>query len=320
MDVSDFDNGARFVNKLWNASRFLFRYLEPDTKLTALKDLQLNLPNRWLLTEFAETVAKVNHHLEIYRLNDAVENIYHFIWGGFCDWALEAAKVDLNGTDEAKKQATLSVLVYVLDGALRLAHPIIPFVTEELWQHLPHHPDWTRTKSIVIAEFPDTKNVPQFPTDAANWQAVQALVTGIRSTRQQVEISPKEELKALVKSDAALAEVFRAATPWVMPLSNLSSLEVSSSAKRPDQSLVHVGKGYECYIPAAGLVDFEKEKARLSSEIGRIAKIVEGIEKKLSNESFVAKAPAEVVEQAQAQKANMESQVSGLKKSLAALS
>ena len=320
MDVSDFDNGKRFVNKLWNATRFLLRYCSKDMQLKPLDKVSLDLPSKWIINDLRNTAAKIDKLFTDYRLNDGVECMYHFIWGSFCDWAVEAAKVALQSDDAEKKADTLSVMVYCLEGALRLAQPIIPFVTEELWQTLPAHPDWHRPASIIIADYPDAKKVPAFAEEGADWAKVQALVSGIRSTRQQVGISPKEKLKAFINSDDKHADLFSANKDFILALANIASIAAGSSITRPEQSLVHVGQGYECYLPAAGLVDFAKEKARLNAEISRIGKIVDGIDKKLSNESFVQRAPADVVQKTKDQRNNMADQRDNLSKNLAAIS
>ena len=148
MDKSDFDVGAKFINKIWNAGRFLFNYLEKDQPLTPLKDINLDLFKKWIINELRDTAEKANSLLDQYRINEAVETVYHYIWGSYCDWTVEASKGALNSDDEKRKQDTLSVLCYAFEGGLRLLHPIIPFVTEELWQKMPVHPDLERAESI----------------------------------------------------------------------------------------------------------------------------------------------------------------------------
>ena len=140
-------------------SKILIKYVDPKVELPSLDSFEPSMAEKWLLDNFAETAAKVDKNLEAYRVNDAVEDIYHFIWGCFCDWGLENAKASLNGDDEERKLQTISVLVYALNGALRLAHPVIPFITEEIWQKLPSHPDWDKADSITIAKFPEESNL-----------------------------------------------------------------------------------------------------------------------------------------------------------------
>jgi len=319
MEEKDFDHGARFVNKLWNASRFLFNYLDSDIKLKPLAEIDLDLPSKWLLDGLADTTRRVNESFGNYHLNDGVDRIYHFIWGQFCDWGLECAKQALQGADEDKKADVVSVLVYVLDGALRLAHPIMPFVSEELWQKLPHHPDWDRPKSIVVASFPDEKKLNSYSDAKEQWQTVVQMITAIRSVRQQVGIPPKAALDCVAKVDAGLVKVIEESQSYIKSLAHVKSITVSSQCDRPDQSLAAVGKGFECYLPVVGLVDFSKERDRLEHEIKRISKIVDGISKKLTNKNFVDRAPEEVVLQTKEQLENMSGQLESLKENLAAI-
>lgn len=318
MDVNDFDAGGRFINKLWNASRMVLRYCDPDMSLPSLTQCELDLPSKWLLSKLHHTTSAINNSLENYRLNDAVDKIYHFIWDDFCDWALETAK-DALADDSQKKQETLSVLIYTLDQALRLAHPVMPFVTEELWQKLPAHPDCKREKSIVISCFPETKSIPVYPTELSSWQSVQSLISAIRSTRQQVDLSPKQKLQAKVKAADELVAVFKESESWVTRLANLSEIDVATTVDRPEQSLVAVGKDFECFLPAAGLIDFDKERARLNAERERLSKLVAGLEKKLSNKQFVDKAPTDIVANTRKQKQNLEQQLSTVESSLKGL-
>jgi valyl-tRNA synthetase len=325
MDVGDFDAGARFVNKLWNATRFLLKAQEdagPDFKIRSLDTFSPDLPSKWLLTELQATAAKVNQCFESYRLNEGVDSIYHFIWGSFCDWGLESAKDALSSNDAKRKAEVLSVLIYVLDGALRLAHPIMPFITEELWQKLDRHPDWEVPKQpfVAIASYPEPNGIPAFPNEAKQWRTVMDLVTGIRSARQQVGLASKQMLKAHIKAIEVLIPAFTDCETWIKRLSNVDEVKVGSALERPDQSLVHVGAGYECYIPVAGLVDFAKERQRLSTEIARIEKIVTGLNSKLSNDNFVKRAPEDVVAQTIAQRDNLQGQLDVLKVNFKALS
>jgi valyl-tRNA synthetase len=253
-------------------------------------------------------------------MNDAIDAVYQMIWGSFCDWGLETAKSILQGNDEAAKERTLSVLLFVLDGVLRLASPFIPFVTEEIWQKLPQHPSWDRPEALVVAKFPEAAELPRFAEDAARWQKVQDLVSGIRSVRSQASVPPKQQLDAYVRTDADTATLFKKSAADIMRLAGLSKLEAASDLKRPGQCLAAVGKGFEAYVPAAGLLDVAKEKTRLESEIARIGKIVTGIDQKLSNPSFADRAPADVVAATKEQRANMQSMLDSLKVNLAALS
>jgi valyl-tRNA synthetase len=320
MAPEDFEAGGRFVNKIWNASRFLFQYVRDGQAMQKLDAKTLDLPTKWLLTELSIGAEAINKSLGQYRMNDAAETVYHLFWGAFCDWSLETAKNVLTGTDETQRDRTVSALVYALDALLRLASPIMPFVTEEIWRQLPAHPDWDRPKSLVVAKFPESDEIPRFPAEHAAWQSVQNLVSAIRSVRSQAGVAPKTELKAYVRASAELCQLYKQADADIRRLATLSSLDASPTLSRPGQCLVAIGKGFEAYVPAEGLIDIAKEKQRLTGEVARIGKIVAGIDAKLGNAAYVDKAPPEVVEQSRAQRENMATQLEGLKQSLDALS
>ncbi len=319
MAPEDFDSGARFINKIWNAARLLFNHIDKDTKLKPLASLDLQLHEQWLVSELKRAAGEIDRLYESYRINEGIEVLYHFIWGAYCDWALECAKEDLASTDKEKKERAISVLVYTFDGLLRLAHPIMPFVTEELWQKMPRHPDWQAANALTVAEFPNAEKLKDFPAAAQSWKKVQDLISGIRSARTQGGISPKERLSAHVRADQELLPIFEKARPWIVRLAGLSSLEVGTNVKRPGQSLTDVGQGFETYVPVAGLMDIAKEKKRLESEQQRITKVIDGMEKKLSDANFVARAPEEVLLETRTKSEDMRNQLNKIALNLKAL-
>jgi valyl-tRNA synthetase len=321
MEVGDFESGARFVNKIWNASRFLLKYVDPHRPLKKLVAAELTLPEKWLLEELASASEHINKCLELYRINEAVERLYHLIWGSFCDWGLEVAKESLNSHDENAKEQTISVLVYVLEGILRLASPVMPFVTEEIWSHLPSHPQWERGPSLVVSKYPDSARLMRFQDAASDWASFQELVTGIRSIRSQAGLPPKDLLEAHVVSQSQKMEaLFRKETGLVKRLAGLKELHVAANTPgRRGPALVHVGKGFETYIPAEGIMDVAKEVKRLAGEAVRVEKIVDGLKSKLGNENFVSRAPEEILATTRAQLENMSAQLASLRKNLASL-
>ena len=319
MSLEDFEAGGRFVNKLWNASRFLLGYLETDQELVELDLDHIGLSGKWLLTELAQTAEKMDKALSSYRLNDSADLVYHLIWGSFCDWGLETAKTALSSGDQKIKNETLSLLVFILDGILRLASPIMPFVTEEIWQKLPHHPAWDRPVSLAIAAFPTADKLPKFPEEAQAWSKVQSLIADIRSVRSQAGVPPKAPLQAFVRAPQDLADLFSAASGDICRLANLSAFKVDPEMVHPGQCLAAVGRGYEAFIPAEGIVDIAKERKRLSTEMERISKILKGLDAKLANPNFTDRAPAEILEQTRAQQENMLFQLDSLRRNLETL-
>ena len=318
MAVEDFDHGARFMNKIWNAARFVFSYLKNGDQLPSLSAVSLQAKDHWLLQEYARTATEMNQFLEQFRVNEAVEKLYHFIWGSICDWGLECAKADLKSNDSKSRLASLSVLTYVLDGAMRLAHPVMPFITEEIYQKLPPHPDLERAASIVIAPYPSEV----FSADseqAESWQKIQDLIGKIRSTRQTSGIPPKTELAVQIQCAPELAAAIRAAEPWIQTLARVSEVTAATQITAPKACLSAVGTGFELYIPAAGLIDIAEELKRLQLEQSRLKKVIVGIEKKLNNKNFMDRAPEDVRAQTKAQFDNLEMQIQGIAKNLKSL-
>ncbi len=320
MDHGDFEQGARFVNKLWNASRFLLRYVNDTTSLIPLGKAQLDTPSKWLLTELKIVTAEFNRLMEGFRLNDAVSLLYHFIWSSFCDWSIESSKEALESGAPAVRDAHLSTLVYVLDHALRLAHPVMPFVTEEIWQKLPHHPDVVRPDSIVIADFPDAAKMVGYEEAHAEWSKAQRLVSGIRSVRAQSEISPKERLSITIIAQPAQCQSFDDNSHLLKRLAGLSDLAAGELLTRPRPALVVIDRDFQAYVAVEGIMDAGREKTRLAGEFSRIQKIVQGLQSKLSNQDFVARAPEDVVASTTEQVRNLSQQLSSLEENLKALS
>lgn len=317
MDISDFENGARFINKIWNAARYLLQNIDESRPLKPLSAFNLSLPENWLIGKLEDSAQDVNRSLQQYRINDAVEQVYHYIWGAFCDWGLECSKEALHGADAEAKDQAISVLVYALDGCLRLAHPVMPFVTEELWQKLPHHPDWDRPASLMIAKFPDFDSETR--RDVKDWSTIQDIITKIRSARQQSGISPKETLDVAIKASPKLCNVIQDCQAWIARLANVGTISSHETLEAPPQSLAQTGTGYDLYIPVAGLLDVASETARLDHESKRLGKVLAGIEGKLRNDNFVKRAPEDIIQQTTAQRDNIKAQLDSIQRNLAAL-
>ncbi|MEZ4742588.1 MAG: valine--tRNA ligase [Bdellovibrionota bacterium] len=319
MSETDFENGSRFVNKLWNAGRFLYSKIDAKKGLLAFTASDLNLTQKWLLTELEECAVEVDTLLERYAINEAVEVVFQLAWRHFCDWGLECSKDAIDGDDEHQRQIAVSVLCYVFDGILRLCAPIMPFVTEELWQAMPKHPLLDKPESLVIAKFPSLLQVPKFKQEAQEWRSVMEFITGIRSVRNQAGVPLKDRVEVYVECGDGFASLLQTSDRWVKKLAGVSTLSAGSQVPRPQRCLVFVGKGYQAFVPVGQYLDFAKERVRLENEIKRVEKIVIGLTSKISNKNFVERAPTEVVKQTKEQLANMQAQLENLQRSLEAL-
>ena len=189
----------------------------------------------------------------------------------------------------------MSVLVYVFEGILRFFSPVMPFITEELWHKIPAHPSWQRPESLVIADYPDGSKLIRFKEAGDSWSLVQDLITGIRSTRALAQINPKDTVDIHMRADASLSQIVMDVAPLVKRLATVGELKAAPTVTRPGQSLVTIGKGFEAYIPASGVIDIAAEKKRLSGERDRVSKVLAGLKAKLDNPSFADRAPEDVV-------------------------
>ena len=317
MEPEDFTNGYRFVNKLWNASRFLKQKWSDKKTIRDFAVEELSLPNKWLLNALHDVTRKVNEGLEKYLIHEACRDLYHFIWHSFCDWGLETAKIDFEAKDG---EQTLATLLYVFEGLLRLASPFMPFVSEEIWQELPRSKHWDRPQTLIIAEFPKPEKIPQFAQAAEQWERLRAIVSGIRSIRTQAGISPKEKLDVYIKCSDEMAHLVQTSEHWLAKLAQAKAIHASPTQNAVRQSLTATGKEWSLYVPVGDLMDIEKEKLRLAKEIQRIQKIISSLDKKLKDPTFVGRAPAEVVASTQEQLDNLHSQEKALEENLLSLS
>jgi len=283
-----------FCNKLWNAARFIQMNLgEFEAGAVKLYELK-TLPDRWIVSRMQSVADAVDKALEAYRFNDAANELYHFVWHEFCDWYLELIKPVLYGDDAGQKHDTLNCLVNVFDGILRMLHPLMPFITEELWQALP----MARPKpSIVVSDYPVRDDTFVDNEAEAGMKVVMDIVTGVRNIRGEMNINPSREIPAVVRiNNEKLAGFIETHSDYITKLSRIGSFKASREAERPPKSAVAVTPDVEVYVPLEGLVDLDSETERLKKEIAKADKELVPVQKKLANESFTAKAPPEVVE------------------------
>ena len=309
-------NGYRaFANKLWNAARFVLLNLgDFDPLRTPLEGRRLTLADRWILSRLDRVTEEVEAALQGFRFSDAASALYQFTWHAFCDWYIELAKAPLQGADVAARDTTRAVLVEVLDRLLRLLHPFMPFLTEELWHRLPGAP---AEQFLARAAFPRSSGRWRDAAAEAEMAPLVALIEGVRSVRGESNLSPAARFRAVVQADRPeLRESLRRFGDYVLPLAGLTSLEVQPPGPQPPQSATWVGEGLQIFVPLAGLLDLDEERARLRRELARLQTDVAGLRRKLDNPSFVTRAPAEVVEKDRARIAELEQRRSKLQDNL----
>ncbi|MBI9085601.1 MAG: valine--tRNA ligase [Desulfobacterales bacterium] len=279
-----------FVNKLWNASRFaLMHVTTEDNEIPEIG--RLSLPDRWILSRLQRTITTVTDALDAYRFNEAAGAAYNFVWHEFCDWYLEAIKPALYNTDGPEAKAgTLAVLRHVLSDTLVLLHPFMPFVTEEIWSKLPGSQG-----SIMTATFP--QSTPADPEAEGDMDLVMSIITAVRNIRGEMNLGPSLPLDVIIHTpDADQQSSITRHGAMIQDLAKIGSLVATGSGDRPGAAATAIVKGATLFVSLEGVIDFAKESARLEKEIAKLAKELDGINRKLTNEGFLSKAPAEVVD------------------------
>jgi valyl-tRNA synthetase len=293
-----------FANKIWNAARFVLMNAagyDPDRPAAPA-----SVYDRWILSRLSRCAGETRAAMDEFRLSDAANGIYKFVWGELCDWAIELEKPALYDQlgPEAKSGAQ-ATLVRALEGALRLLHPFMPFATEEVWQRLPkargHEP------SIMLSAFPAAGDYPIDAVAEREMDLVARAIEGARSVRGEVNLPPNQSVPiVLLPRDEKVQRTFREHEPAFRKLANASRVTVlAPGSRRPEKAAVHVEMELEVHLPLRGLIDFGAEKARVEKEIGKLEAELSGIDKRLGNPGFVARAPAEVVEKDRARAAEL---------------
>jgi len=304
-----------FCNKIWNASRFALMNLEDfEPAAGDLSSVALVDADRWVLTRLGETVDQVESSLAEYKFNEAAGSLYAFIWHNFCDWYIELVKDDLYGDDPEARRRAQTVLYQVLERLLRLLHPFMPFISEEIWQALPGR---RPCASIMRAEFPSGRDLPRDPAGAERMELVMDVIRAIRNVRGEMNVPPSRQVAVLLecKSGESL-KVLRDGEPAIRALGRVGELTIEREIERPGQTATQVVGDVEILLPLAGLVDIAEEVKRLEKEIAKVRKDVDFFTKKLSNEKFVANAPPQVLEKDRDKLADAEGKLVILRESL----
>ena len=280
-----------FANKIWNAARFVLSNLEGYEPRLARQALP-GLAERWILSRLSHTVGAVRQALNAYRFNDAASAIYQFLWHEYCDWYLECAKLSLYRSDDpAARARTQQTCLSVLETTLRLLHPFMPFISEEIWQGLPHDGE-----SIMAAPFPKASRKALDPAAESEMELFMGIVTAIRNIRAEMRISPATMLRALLRpANPEIRDRVTSLAPLIQALARCE-VTVDPEAARPAGSALSVVGPVECFIPLAGLVDLAAERQRLAKEIKKSGDDIRFLEEKLARPEFRERAPAEVVE------------------------
>ncbi len=296
-----------FANKIWNASRFTLMNLDiTENKLP--DDLQLE--DKWIVSKYNRVVREVTENLDKFELGIAVSKLYDFIWDNFCDWYIELVKPRLFDKENPTGKTAQYVLTYVLSNTMKLLHPFMPFITEEIWQHLPHEGE-----SIVISKFPVYDEKLSFESEEKQMEIIMSAITAVRNRRSEMNVPPSKKAKMLIVTDET--ELFGKGIPFFEKLASASDVEVRQNKDGIDENSVNVVvEAAEIFLPLGELVDKESEIERLTKEKKNLEAEIKRVEGKLSNTGFVAKAPAKVVEEEKAKGEKYKDMLSKVLKSL----
>ncbi len=305
-----FELGRNFANKLWNASRYVLMNLDEKLLECGIDRGKLSLADRWILSSFNEVVRKVTKALELYRFNDASSALYDFIWHKYCDWYLEMSKL------AGDKRATQKVLITVLKGALKLLHPFMPFITEDLWQRLPGEKD----KWVMASAWPVPDKEHDDAKALSEMEKLIDIVTSIRNTRAFWNIPHGTEIKVLLSVPGGDdRELLVGNSRYIEKLATCRVGSIEGKIARPEQSVAALIGKIRLYIPLSGTVDVDKEIKRIDGKIEDMRRYLGGIDKKLKNKSFLDKAPEDVVAKEKAKKQRFEEEIRNLEENLSAL-
>ena len=285
--------GRNFANKLWNASRFTMMNLDIDeNKLPDAGELQLE--DKWIISKYNKVVRTVTDNLDKFEIGVALANLYDFVWENFCDWYIELVKPRLFDKEDPTGKTAQYVLTYVLSHTLQLLHPFMPFITEEIWLHLPHEGE-----SIMISSYPKYDPSLVFEDEEAAMTLIMDAVTAVRNRRAEMNVPPSKKAKMIIVTEKS--DIFGKGTAFFKKLASASEVEIKSGKDGIDANAVNiVVAGAEIYLPMSELVDKDKELARLNEEKKKLEGEIKRVEGKLSNQGFVSKAPQKVVDEERA--------------------
>jgi valyl-tRNA synthetase len=315
-----FANGRNFANKIWNAGRFVLLSLG-DAPVRPLAEVEsdLALEDRWMLSRVRSAAENATRGLERYRLHDVAESLYHFFWGEVCDWYLEFVKARLTeNADAASREAARSTLVTVLDHSYRLLHPIVPFVTAELWSRLPWPEGDERPEDLIVAPWPDGSDGRRDEQAEQDFEALKELVVEVRRLRKEYGVPEAERIQIrLTGGDSGLLGTVRSQSAALERLARIGGIHEGEGSGIGAHAVL--SGGTELFVPLEGVIDLDRERSRLRGEIERLQGLSAGASKKLDNENFVSRAPDEVVQKERDKLAQYDEQASKLQEKLAEL-
>jgi len=302
-----------FANKLWNASRYVMMNLGEDAKNELPDASKLEIADKWVLSKLNTLIAEVTENMDKYELGVAIQKIYDFVWDTYCDWYIELTKARLYSEDADRKQTAIQVLVYVLDQVLRLLHPFMPFITEEIWQSLPHEGE-----ALIVAQWPEYTDALAFKAEEAAMESVMEAIRAIRARRTEMNVPPSKKAALFILTSKP--QVYAEGEGFIQRLAYADTVTMLTSEPENLDGMVTITTAdAKLYIPMGQLVDVAKELARINKELEAAKKFLGSLEAKLSNEKFVSRAPEAVVNAEREKAAKHRDLIAQLEQSLAAM-
>jgi len=317
---SKFEMGRNFSNKIWNAYRFLAMNLEGDYQVdlnSLLQEKEIELADRWIISRYNATIRQVTQSLERFQFNEALNAFYSFFWHDYCDWYLELIKPRLyRSGDKRSREIALGCASAIMKGSMKLLHPFMPFITEEIWQNLKTREE----ESLVISEWPKWDEGAIDEVSQERMSLIQEVIRAIRNIRGEMNVPPNKRADVYIKgADAELMEILKGNQGYLENLAKVGNLILDREMEKPRFSASAVVRGLEIFVPLEGLIDIQTERARLTKEVTRIERQLVSLNQKLNNQDFLQKAPKEVVEREKRRKEEYEMTLEKLQKNLASL-
>ena len=306
VDMDSFKLGSRFANKIWNATRYLLMNLE-GRNLVKIDPSKFNAVDKWIYHSLNENVLKVRTAIEAYKFNEAAQAVYDFFWNDFCDWYVEASKLSLYTGDDAEKDRIVSILMDILAESMKMMHPMLSFITEEIWSKLPN----TEGK-VIVSSFPEYLEARKSPKEAQMMVAMQDLVRGIRNMRAELGIGAEKKLRMVVRMDQAgdLSAFMKSHVDLLKVFANSDDLTIDDAGKSDVSGAFPIaGAGFETYVFVRDAIDVDKEISRIETEIKKTQALLDVVNKKLSNENFLNNAKQEAIDKEKGKKAEFEEKI-----------
>ena len=290
VDMDSFKLGSRFANKIWNAVRFILMNLNGN-EIHKVSKKELTMLDKWIYHSLNQTVLKTSQALESYRYNDAGQAVYSFFWNDFCDWYLEASKISLNSAEQKERDRSISIISDILEKSLRLLHPFMSFLTEELYSKLP----FTKT-ALIVSPYPEFDEKYNYPVESEQIKGVQEIIRVVRNMRSEIGIESSAKISFYIRvTDEKLFSAAKENMKMILNLTNSSKIEFTDCQSVP-KTIPCSGNGFECFLNVSEVIDVNKENERLDSELEKTEKLLKQVQQKLQNEQFMANAKKEAID------------------------